>query len=373
MKKDIFPALITNQFATNDWMKKIKKLIFFSLLISLILLSSAVSAAEEQITIDRAYFPFNTGEVMLFADIPEAVLNANPDTILLTINGAAAKTPRISSFCRSDIPLTFLFLVNTTKTVYASEKDRPEEIIRAFRDFYFFQGHSKIAIMTYGDAIQTVLEPTSDAEAINLAAIRIRFTSQNSNYQEALATAVDYLEKLSENDGSFKQIILLTDGKGYDHRFFSEEEMIQSLQEAEIPLFVLNTLDTNAFYGDEAKDHAESASWYATTFPELYPLATPEASGGAGVNYDLERLKRIAGATGGLAVKASEGSRSEALAKRMMDAICAKTFLSATLPDGFSANLQEPIEFSLDFFNGRTYIAGVTSSIYADARILSVQ
>ncbi|MEL7659223.1 MAG: vWA domain-containing protein, partial [Bacillota bacterium] len=272
MEMDIILSGKINLCTTVSKIKNQASLIGISLFFSLVLLVSSVSAAGDQLTIGQAYFTLNNKEVMLFADIPDPVIEAQPDMISLSLDGTGMKKARISNFCRSDVPLTFLFLIDTKKTVYESEKNRPEEVVKAFRDFYFFQGHSKIAIMTYGDSTKVVLEPTSDPAAIEQAALKIRFISKDSSFPDALLEAVDYVNKISANDGSFKNIVLFTDGKGYDNRYISEADMIKTLQGSGISLFVLKTHDTNAYYGTEAKEHAESPGWFATYSPELYPL-----------------------------------------------------------------------------------------------------
>jgi hypothetical protein len=398
MEMDTILTKKINFYATVNQIKNQTVLVGIGLFFSLFLFVSIVSAAGDQLTIGQAYFTLNDKEVMLFADIPDPVIEAQPDMISLSLDGTVMEKARISNFCRSEVPLTFLFLIDTKKTVYESEKNRPEEIIRAFRDFYFFQGHSKIAIMTYGDSTKVVLEPTSDPAAIEQAAVKIRFTSEDSSFPDALLEAVDYVNKISANDGSFKHIVLFTDGNGYDNRYITEADMTKLMQDSGISLFILKTHDTNAYYGDEAKEHAESPGWFATYSPELYPLSTEEppeegcwcdiqtnpnctcdkmvATPVANIpesEINYNRLKRIAGASDGLAVSISESNRSAVLAKKMMDIVCSKNYITAEVPDSFSKPVDKPIEFTLYFFKEKSFLDGTSKSVYPTTIILSAQ
>ncbi len=164
-----------------------------------------------------------------------------PNSAVVTVDGSKLQNVKFSEFGESNQPTTFVFVVDTTTTAYADQKNRPVEIAndiysarKGKNDDYFLisfdtEVHAPVGPSKYPDDVLNTL-------SYNNAGM--------SDYSEALMKAVDLLKK--ETRFSKKVIILISDGYQVSIPKRTHGELLEEFRNYTYPVYTCGLLQSQA-------------------------------------------------------------------------------------------------------------------------------
>lgn len=156
-----------------------------------------------------------------------------------SINGTALSNVTFQAINESDIPVTYVFVVDTTTTAYSDQKNRPAEIAQALSN-----GRSGKNDLYYLISFDTkVNEPVGPSPFYDEVFDKLSYdTAGMSDYSEALRQAVNLLKGI--NILSKKVIILVSDGYQVSDPALEQRELIDMIEESGFPVYSCGLLQS---------------------------------------------------------------------------------------------------------------------------------
>ncbi|MEL7658344.1 MAG: vWA domain-containing protein, partial [Bacillota bacterium] len=273
-----------------------KRVLGISILFLVLILFISAQTVDNP-TVFRSFF-FNDEITLFFPGVTEnKPINFTKAEVLLDQTGL--ENISFSSLGENTYPINILFLVDISKTVYKSDRELPAEIINQFLNDPILNNRSLFGIMVFDDSDNVILYPTNNRSDGMAAANSLSFESANSNFSLAILNALYFIDKNPTGFAEKNQIILITDGSGYNDERISEKEIAEKLHSSGISLSVLVTRNTNSGSYDP---------------------------------YDFNRLERLASGSGGIAVKTEKKSSALEYEKMLMDPILRTYTITGRIP-----------------------------------------
>ena len=230
----------------------------------------------------------------------------------------------------SNIPINTIFLIDVSKTVFKSDRELPAELINQFLDDPIFTDRGRFGIISFDDSIHLVLSPTNNHTEIIAAAHGLTFESSSSNFSQAILDSLGLFEKSSTSSVEKDQIILITDGAGYNDEKINEKEIAEKLRSTGISLSVLVTRNTNSGSYDK---------------------------------YDFNRLGRLASDSGGAAVSTESINSALKYKEIMIAPIRRSCIITGVIPSEYIPDHKDIVLVSLSLFNKDQKIAEVNKTV----------
>lgn len=304
-----------------------KRVLGISILFLVLILFISAQTVDNP-TVFRSFF-FNDEITLFFPGVTEnKPINFTKAEVLLDQTGL--ENISFSSLGENTYPINILFLVDISKTVYKSDRELPAEIINQFLNDPILNNRSLFGIMVFDDSDNVILYPTNNRSDGMAAANSLSFESANSNFSLAILNALYFIDKNPTGFAEKNQIILITDGSGYNDERISEKEIAEKLHSSGISLSVLVTRNTNSGSYDP---------------------------------YDFNRLERLASGSGGIAVKTEKKSSALEYEKMLMDPILRTYTITGRIPSAFIPVYNDSVLVSLSLFNEDQKIAEVKKTI----------
>lgn len=323
-----FPALLQIPgFLRN---KTLGFLFIFSLILYLIPVMQADAYPQNAM---EEVFLTNNKDVTIFYSFSSEYGNGIPDTATVSFGDFPLESVRVTTIEQTTIPLNFLFLVDVSKTVLKNERDRVKAVIQEFMDNIPFRDRFVLQINTFGKENKIFLQPTSDYYSIlgTINNLDPLFSDDTAYYPGAIFDTLTSRKSSARKTIEKFQIILVTDGTGYDHQLYTEKDMSIALEDAGIPLYVLGVFDT--FTG--------------TMDPN-----------------DYARLERIANNSGGaIASPFKNGLENWRLAKILMDSISGTYVITGKTPANFQADKKNTYDISVALGSGSTQLGSIVKTV----------
>ncbi len=318
------------------FLKIIGAIVLFVLFFGAAAVEKAGANAIEEVAIS------NNSDVTLFYSLKQPSGSSAPVSASVAFGDFPLEAVRVTTIEESNIPLRFLFLVDVSKTALKSERDRVKAVIQEFVDNIPFRDRSLFQINTFGDQDSVYLNQTADPLQIIAAINKMDplFIAETAYYPGAVFSALSDLKAKTDRNLEKFQIILVTDGTGYDYQLYTEKDMIIALQDAGVPLYVLCVFDT--FSG--------------TVDPENYA-----------------RLSRIAESSGGAIASPHVNTLENwRLAKILTDSISGTYVITGKLPANFQPDRKNLYDVTLTL-NGEAGTLGTQTKTVKPILISSEQ
>ncbi|MHC1770491.1 MAG: VWA domain-containing protein [Flexilinea sp.] len=276
----------------------------------------------------RSFF-FDDGITLFFPGLTEnQPIQFNKAEVLL--DQTRLEDVYFSSIKENSYPINILFLIDISKTVYNSDRELPAELINQFLNDPSLNDRSLFGIMVFNDSDNLILYPTNNRSDAMAAANTLSFESASSNFSLAILNALYFIDKNPTGFAEKNQIILITDGTGYNDERTSEKEIADKLRSTGISLSVLMTRNTNT---------------------------------GSYDSNDFNRLQRLASGSGGIAVTTEKENLALEYEKIMMDPILRTYTLTGRIPSTFIPAYNDSVLISLSLFNNDLKIAEATKTV----------
>lgn len=278
-------------------------------------------------------FLTNNKDVTIFYSFSPEYGNSIPDSAAVSFNDFPLESVRVTTIEQTTIPLNFLFLVDVSKTVLKSERERVKAVIQEFIDNIPFRDRFVLQINTFGKENKVFLQPTSDYYSIlgTINNLDPLFSDDTAYYPGAIFDTLTSRKSSTRKTLEKFQIILVTDGTGYDHQLYTEKDMSIALEDAGIPLYVLGVFDT--FTGTMDPD-------------------------------DYARLERIANRSGGaIASPYKNGLENWRLAKILMDSISGTYVITGKTPANFQVDKKNIYDVSITLDSGSNRLGSISKTV----------
>ena len=209
------------------------KKLFLGLLILFVLCFAGSCLAIDDFTVtDHVYDPASKSFGLIINDNRASGTEAN--AAAASVEGVAAENVELKALADSDVPLTFVFVVDTTTTNYGNQKNRAFEIADAVSSLRSGKNDSYYLI-TFDTELHAAVGPKQHPGDI-LKDISYSVAGVG-DYSEALMSAVKLLDSEPKSTLSKKVIILLSDGYQVSSPRYSQTDLVAKLRDAGYPVF----------------------------------------------------------------------------------------------------------------------------------------
>ncbi len=212
------------------------KKIFFGLSILLVLCFVGAGWAANEFSVEETVFN-GTDNTLRFIINDNRSSGQSPNNVSVLVDGTDLSEPELKLLHESDVPITFVFVVDNTSTAFSDQKKRPAEIAEVLssarsgkNDAYYLisfdtQVHSPEGPVKF---------PSEVLDKLTYGVVG------ESDYTEALLKAVELLNGM--NGFSKKVIILITDGALNDRPRMQQSELIEELTASGYPIYACGLL-----------------------------------------------------------------------------------------------------------------------------------
>ena len=224
------------------------KKILFCLCMTVCLFTLAAAAPLDTYLAERAGFLPGTQTLrVLIDDINEK--STALDSAAVTLDGMSLENAAMTGLDGTDVPVVWLFLVDTSNSVYSSEKEAADVIAREISTKRGNHPDDTYILVSFDDDI--AVEGIASKPGIMLR--ELKFAGNSSDYTEALSYALNYL---SPRDSFEKQVvILLTDGALPAAPMISADRLAELIGQSTPQLFTVGLRNSNlAAYIDSDLD-----------------------------------------------------------------------------------------------------------------------
>ena len=206
---------------------------FLGLLILFVLCFAGSCLAIDDFTVtDHVYDPASKAFGLIINDNRASGTEANAATA--SVEGVAAENVELKTLADSDVPLTFVFVVDTTTTNYGNQKNRAFEIADAVSSLRSGKNDSYYLI-TFDTELHAAVGPKQHPGDI-LKDISYSVAGVG-DYSEALMSAVKLLDSEPKSSLRKKVIVLLSDGYQVSSPRYSQTDLVAKLRDAGYPVF----------------------------------------------------------------------------------------------------------------------------------------
>ena len=295
--------------------ESMNKHIWIILVLMAIIFTSAFQATDGLINISDQYF--SDGTVTVFFNETGKQLDFSKVDLLL--NNVSMENVNSSPMNSNSIPMTTLFLVDTSANSYYSRYDRAQAVIDTFVKNTSFSNRSncQLFVIPFGDQIGAVYDPESDPNSLT-------FEDKSSDYFAAVKNGIDFLKQRRESGNLEKQqIVLITDAEKSSELSISQTQLRQKLDEADIPIYALISLNPLGIVDDDV----------------------------------FNKVSILAEASGGKAFRMGEKIREDTLAEETIMLIGNSYAVTGAVPAYFTVSPDDSYQLALQLYRGDSLIA----------------
>lgn len=175
------------------------------------------------------------------------------DNAEIRIGNTPLESCTVSTLDESDLPITTLFLVDSSRTVLTGETQRISQIAESFSENPTLSrgNRSTFFVQIFGDNITPVMGPTYDPDEM---VEEIRYTSETADYYYALSEAIDFFNERAESGIIEKQqIVLISDATRFSENNISEAQLRVKIKRSNAVIYgvvLYNSLTENVAAAD---------------------------------------------------------------------------------------------------------------------------
>ncbi len=262
----------------------------------------------------------------------------SPNAVSVSVDGSDLTNVGLKSLTDSDVPVTFVFVVDNTSTAYADQKNRPAEIAEAISSSRSGK-NDEYYLISFDKEVHAPVGPSKyPADVLDKLTYNVPGLS---DYSEALHKAVELLN--GETGFGKKVIILIADGSQVASPRLQQGELIEELSSAGYPIYTCGLLRSESQKYEEA---------------DLKKLSTiSQRTGGLSFSYDtnntpgkeiLRHIEKSLVVTGDLAeaYTREDAGQGDVLIRLMrgtteQSSVGTKVLLPQILPTGEPSNETE--------------------------------
>jgi len=251
----------------------------------------------------------------------------SPNSATASVDGSDLSNVSIKLLKDSDVPVTFVFVVDNTTTSYSDQKSRPAEIADVLT-----KGRSnkndEYYLISYDTEVHSPVGPSKyPSDVLDKLTYNVKETK--SDYSEALLKAVELLKK--ENSFWKKVIILISDGYQTDDPRMQQGELIDELTKAGYPVYACGLMRSETSKYEEA---------------------------------DLKKLSDISERTGG---KYFSYESNKTPGKDILNHINKSLDVKGTLADDYSRNKEGAVEAVVHLMRNNSEISSANTQVLLPA------
>lgn len=232
-----------------------KKVLSVILLVSLLFSLTGFQSTNSSIQIGNVYY--SSGSVNVYFTDRSGVINGTQATV--EVEGSPLVNVSFAPLSqKTDVPITVLFLVDTKKNNFNTERERARKVIEKFMDQNDLgQTRTKtLFVMEFGDTISSAYDPRTNAKAIE-------YTANKADYRDALQQGRNFLlDRQKQNIDEFQVIILITDGERPVDERVQGATLKAELQSAGVPVYVYLRNDQSSGVKQENQDPVKEIADY---------------------------------------------------------------------------------------------------------------
>ena len=232
------------------------KKMLFGLIVMVILCVTGSCLAVDNFTVHQKQYDAEAKTISM-------IINDNrssgqvPNAAEGSIEGMDLTKVEVSSIDKTDVPVTFVFVVDNTTTAYVDQKKRPSEIgaaisnARSGKDDEYY-------LISYDTEVHSPVGPAKYPDEV-LETLTYNVNSDKADYSGALESAVDLLQGIAEKDAMRKMaIILVTDGYQTDSPAIQHRALLDMLVNSGVPVYTCALLRSQL--GQYVKDDIAALS-----------------------------------------------------------------------------------------------------------------
>ena len=302
------------------------KKVLLGLSIFLIFCFAGSSIAIDDFTVTESLYNGDNRSIQMIVNDNRSSGSA-PTSAEASLGGQALNNIEYKLLPDTEVPVTYVFVVDTTTTAYSDQKDKPKEIAEAISNVR--SGKNDTYYLISFDT--EVHEPTESTKNVSTMLSNLNYSVAGvGDYSAALKKAVDLLNSESKKSLSKKVIILISDGNQIDTPQFKEGDLIEMLANAGYPVYTCGLLQSEL---------------------RLY------------IKEDLEKLEKLSKNTGGLFFSYDSNKNP---GKDIVNHINRSGVLSGEIDGAFSNEKAEKTDATVQLFRNDNSIATINTQIEID-------
>lgn len=199
----------------------------------------AYAGALQTVTIRQAYMYSNAMHAYVDMTDADGAPIAQPETnkVLAYLDDDKLGTSRITTFADSGEAMAYIFLFDISGSLSGSQFEQMKDATIKWAEN--MGENDRIAIVTFGSEVKTVLDYSGDVEAVRNA---VSGLTNNDNYTQLYGGVESALKLASRNDDGLpkrKAVILLSDGLNDYNGGISRDEAMALVNVNVIPFYSL--------------------------------------------------------------------------------------------------------------------------------------
>lgn len=203
--------------------------------------------------------------VCAFADSKPVVMEvlddgANPSVYVKGIEGdvqsatalignTECKDVTFDTFEKSNITLDTLIMIDNSLSVPQASRDAAKSLIADF--IADRKPYERFSIATYGEQLETVIDFTDDYKSLKSALEGIEYRDRETYLTDVLYELVDSDSFKENSEGSYRRILVVSDGVDNKDVGITSKELIDVLKKEGIPVYSMGAYNSKKSNGDE--------------------------------------------------------------------------------------------------------------------------
>jgi hypothetical protein len=286
-------------------------------IVELLLLFSLVSAQTVENHLANRFFQTDNEISVVCSNFFEDQL-LEFDRAAMTVDQISLDNVAVETLNNTDLPINIFSLIDVSKTVFETEKELPKNLIHQFINDSVLMNRTRLGIISFGSTVNSIQSLTNDGNKVEEALNQLNFDSKTSDFSFALLETLKLIDETKTSSPVNNQIILITDGAGYNDAKISEKQIAEALFSSGVSLNVIVTRNTNTSSYEE---------------------------------FDFNRLNRLASNSGGIALKTDTGDSAENYKAKIVESILQTRIIHGELPADFSLSSDAKSEILLTLYH----------------------
>ncbi len=296
----------------------------------LIVISCFICAAQN-VPIKPLFHPFFHNHQVTFVGYGSSDWKSlQPFNAEIRINQTALENVNISNLEESSLPINLIFVVDGSKDFLKTNRLWITELILQFASDPLSKDQKKLRIGMLHDNAELQFFSPEDQAAIITAVEHLDLTTSDMDFENKLLNSIDSIEQNDSSLSGLNQIVLITDGSGYNENQINKEKIEQKITSSGITVHLLDMVKTDT---------------------ELINSSVP--------NWFTEFVFD----TGGSVTSAENINQTAVFKDRLLSTINKKLVIQGTIPDKLISKDSDPILLSLSVIKNQTILAKITQTV----------
>lgn len=212
-----------------------------ALVAAALMAGAALAAADEpnQVAISQAFAEGK--DITVYLEVRDAadafVPGLSADQLRATVGAHSAEIESIAPFAATDDGVTYLFLVDISKSL---SQPRFEEIKAALNNWVdALRPQDRAGLMTFGTSVTTLAEPTGDQTKLKELIKDLKPTDDNTAFYRALHDGMKLAVRRGDSLPNRRVIVTLTDGVNDIDGEVLREEVKDLIETDPVPIYAI--------------------------------------------------------------------------------------------------------------------------------------